>query len=134
MRIVDLLKPEAIVLGAAASDKENAIDTLVSLHKKVGNIEDAARFKEDILKREALGSTAVGEGIAIPHAKSEFVKAAGLSAMTVPSGVDYGAPDGKRPNTERRSYAQLTPDEKDAISHRGRAMEKLEAELPPFLG
>ena len=45
-----------------------------------------------------------------------------------------GTPDGKRPNTERRSYAQLTPDEKDAISHRGRAMEKLEAELPPFLG
>lgn len=95
MRIVDLLKPEAIVLGAAASDKENAIDTLVALHKKVGNIEDAARFKEDILKREALGSTAIGEGIAIPHAKSEHVKAAGLSAMTVPGGVDYGAPDGK---------------------------------------
>ena len=95
MRIVDLLKPEAIVLGATASGKENAIDTLVALHEKVGNIEDAARFKEDILKREALGSTAIGEGIAIPHAKSEFVKAAGLSAMTVPGGVDYGAPDGK---------------------------------------
>ena len=47
---------------------------------------------------------------------------------------EYGAPDGKRLNTERRSYAQLTPDEKDAISHRGRAMEKLEEQLPKFLG
>jgi XTP/dITP diphosphohydrolase len=40
---------------------------------------------------------------------------------------------GKRPNTEGRSYAQLTPTEKDAISHRGRALEALEAELPTFL-
>ena len=45
-----------------------------------------------------------------------------------------GLPDGTtRPNTEGRSYAQLTPDEKDAISHRGRAMEKLAAEMPAFL-
>ncbi len=39
----------------------------------------------------------------------------------------------KRPNTEGRSYAQLTPDEKDAISHRGVALAKLEKELPEFL-
>ena len=56
----------------------------------------------------------------------------GYDPLFIPD--EYGAPDGKRPNTERRSYAQLTPDEKDAISHRGRAMEKLEAELPTFLG
>ena len=37
------------------------------------------------------------------------------------------------PNTEGRSYAQLTPDEKDAISHRGNALAKLEEELPKFL-
>ena len=40
---------------------------------------------------------------------------------------------GKRPNTEGRSYAQLAPDEKDAISHRGNALAKLEEELPKFL-
>ena len=56
----------------------------------------------------------------------------GYDPLFIPD--EYGAPDGKRPNTERRSYAQLTPDEKDAISHRGRAMEKLEAQLPTFLG
>ena len=56
----------------------------------------------------------------------------GYDPLFIPD--EYGAPDGKHPNTERRSYAQLTPDEKDAISHRGRAMEKLEAELPAFLG
>ena len=56
----------------------------------------------------------------------------GYDPLFIPD--EYGAPDGKRPNSERRSYAQLTPDEKDAISHRGRAMEKLEAELTAFLG
>ena len=56
----------------------------------------------------------------------------GYDPLFIPD--EYGAPDGKRPNTERRSYAQLTPDEKDAISHRGRAMEKLAEKLPEFLG
>ena len=56
----------------------------------------------------------------------------GYDPLFIPD--EYGAPDGKRPNTERRSYAQLTPDEKDAISHRGRAMEKLEEKLPEFFG
>ena len=45
----------------------------------------------------------------------------------------YGTPDGCRPNTEGRSYAQLTPDEKDAISHRGNALAALEQQLPGFL-
>ena len=46
-----------------------------------------------------------------------------------------GLPDGTTAeNTARRSYAELADEEKDAISHRGRAMEKLRAELPAFLG
>ena len=57
------------------------------------------------------------------------------SAMTrCSSPTSTAHPTASTPNTERRSYAQLTPDEKDAISHRGRAMEKLEAQLPAFLG
>ena len=39
----------------------------------------------------------------------------------------------KRPNSEGRSYAQLTPDEKDAISHRGNALAEIEKKLPEFL-
>ena len=55
----------------------------------------------------------------------------GYDPLFIPD--EYGAPDGKHPNAEARSYAQLTPDEKDAISHRGRAMERLEEKLPAFL-
>ena len=68
MRIVDLLKPGAIQLGATLANKQEAIDKLISLHEKVGNISDRETFKAEILKREEAGTTAVGEGIAIPHA------------------------------------------------------------------
>lgn len=94
MRITDLLKKEAIRLAADVHTKEQAIDALVSLHSAAGNLEDVQAYKAAILAREAQGTTAIGEGIAVPHAKSESVKHAALSAMTVPDGVDYEAPDG----------------------------------------
>ena len=57
----------------------------------------------------------------------------GYDPLFVPDRV--GLPDGTTAeNTARRSYAELADAEKDAISHRGRAMEKLGAELPAFLG
>ena len=95
MRIVDLLKPEAIKLNQSLADKPEAIQQLIALHEAVGNISDKEVFREEILKREEMGSTAVGEGIAIPHAKSVTVNTPGLAAITAPDGVDYGAPDGK---------------------------------------
>ena len=50
----------------------------------------------------------------------------------IPDECGVGRTD-KRPNSEGRSYAQLTPDEKDAISHRGNALAEMEKELPEFL-
>ncbi len=98
MRIVDLLKKESIALGQAPSSKQEAIDMLVELQAKSGNISDVEAYKKGILAREEQGSTAVGEGIAIPHAKSEAVKAPSLAAITVPGGVDYEALDGEPSN------------------------------------
>ena len=95
MRIIDLLKADAIELNTSANSKSEAIDMLIDLHEKAGNLKDTAEYKKAILEREAQGSTAIGEGIAVPHAKSDSVKSAGLSAITVPAGVDYNAPDGK---------------------------------------
>lgn len=95
MKIIDLLKKEAIELNTSASSKQEVIDKLISLHEKAGNLSDVSAYKQAILAREAQGSTAIGEGIAVPHAKSDSVKAPGLSAVTVPGGVDYDAPDKK---------------------------------------
>ena len=94
MRITDLLKADGIQLGAKVSTKSDAIETLVKLHDKCGNLKDVAAYKEGILKREEMGTTAIGMEVAIPHAKSEAVKAPALSAITVPDGVNYESPDG----------------------------------------
>lgn len=98
MRIVDLLNKESIMLGGSPKNKSEAIDMLVDLQVKGGNIADKDEYKKGILAREEKGSTAVGEGIAIPHAKSEAVKAPSLAAMTVPEGVDYEALDDEPSN------------------------------------
>ncbi len=95
MRITDLLRKDCIALRQAPKNKEEAIEALLALQKKSGCIRDTAQYKKAILAREALGSTAVGDGIAIPHAKSEAVIRPSLAAMTVPNGVDYKAADGK---------------------------------------
>lgn len=98
MRIVDLLSKDSITLNAAPKSKAEAIDMLVDLQVKGGKIADREAYKKGILAREEMSSTAVGEGIAIPHAKSTAVKAPSLAAMTVPQGVDYEAMDDEPSN------------------------------------
>ncbi len=95
MRITDLLTPNSIALQVSVADKQAAIDRLVALQKTHGNLTDVAAYKEAILAREAQSSTAIEAGVAVPHAKSDAVKAPGLAAMTLTEGVDYGAMDGK---------------------------------------
>ena len=95
MRIIDLLKKESFLLNATPKDKTEAIDMLIGLQAKSGRIKDVETYKKGILAREEMSSTAVGEGIAIPHAKSEAVAEPSLAAMTVPGGVDYEALDGE---------------------------------------
>ena len=98
MKIKDLLKAESIVIDAAVDSKEQAIEKMIDLHDAAGNLADKAVYTEGILKRESEGTTAIGEGIAIPHCKTDAVKNPGLVAMTVPEGIDYGAPDGQPSN------------------------------------
>lgn len=94
MRITSLLKPEAVKIGGVASDKDDAIAKLIKLMETQGNVVDVDAYTEAVHARESFGSTALGEGIAIPHAKTAAVSAPGLAAMTLPEGVDYDAPDG----------------------------------------
>ncbi|WP_044913403.1 PTS fructose transporter subunit IIABC [Butyrivibrio sp. WCE2006] len=97
MKIKDLLSKDGVSLNQTAADQGAAIDLMVALHDKVGNLNNKADFKAAIEAREAKGSTAVGMGIAVPHAKTAAVKKAGLVAITVPSGVDYKSLD-KQPS------------------------------------
>ena len=98
MKITDLLTKEGISLNQAPADKNAAIDLMVALHDKLGNLNNKDDFKKAIEAREAKGSTAVGMGIAVPHAKTAAVKQPGLVAITVPDGVDYLSADKKPSN------------------------------------
>lgn len=98
MKITDLLKKEGVVLNQHPADKNAAIDILVDLHDKVGNLNDKAGYKAAIEAREAQGSTAVGMGIAVPHAKTDAARQPGLVAMTVPEGINYECIDGTDSN------------------------------------
>ncbi len=95
MKINELLTKPGVKLNFSAANRDEAIDELIELLDAEGCISDRAAFKEGIMARERLSSTAVGGGIAIPHAKVDAVKKAGIAAITVPAGVDYHTPDQK---------------------------------------
>ena len=69
--------------------KKETIDQMVDLMAAGGNIADVDIYREGVYKTEEEGTTGLGEGIAIPHAKTDAVKAPGLAAMVVKEGVDY---------------------------------------------
>lgn len=93
-----MIEQRQYLLNASPKNKAEAIDMLVDLQVKGGKITDREAYKQGILAREENGSTAVGEGIAIQHAKNAAVKAPSLAAMTVPEGVDYEALDDEPSN------------------------------------
>lgn len=95
MKITDLLKPQAIDLSAPSCNKEEAVSRLVDLMVASGKISDPKKYREAVFAREAMGSTGIGEGVAIPHAKTDAVKEPGLSVMVSKDGIDFDALDGR---------------------------------------
>lgn len=95
MKISDLLKRDTIVLHLEARSKEAVIDELVNQLAEAGRLNDRAVFKEAILAREAQGTTGIGEGIAIPHAKSAAVKTPSIAFGRSIPGLDYESLDGQ---------------------------------------
>ena len=59
--------------------------------QKAGKIRDVETYRKGVFAREEEGTTGIGEGIAIPHCKSDAVKAPGLAAMVVKDGVEFDA-------------------------------------------
>ena len=94
MRIRDLLAAESIELNGSAAGKQDVLNKMVDLMAKSGKIRDVETYRKGVFAREEEGTTGIGEGIAIPHCKSDAVKAPGLAAMVVKDGVEFDALDG----------------------------------------
>lgn len=109
MKIRDLLAPESIDLNGSAAGKKEVLDQMVALMAKSGKINDVETYRKGVYAREEESTTGIGEGIAIPHCKSDAVSKPGLAAMVLKDGVDFDALDGEKvhlifliaaPNTE----------------------------------
>ncbi|MCP8969581.1 PTS fructose transporter subunit IIABC [Ectobacillus ponti] len=95
MRITDLLKSNTIILDLKASTKAQAVTELVKKLQDAGKLADAAKFEEAIWAREKQSTTGIGEGIAIPHAKTSAVQTPAIAFGRSKAGVDYEALDGQ---------------------------------------
>ena len=95
MKITDLLTEKTISIQTVASSKEDVIKQAVALIAKSGAIGDIPTYEKGVFKREEESTTGIGEGIAIPHCKSDVVKKPALAAMVIPEGVDYASLDGE---------------------------------------
>lgn len=109
MKIRDLLAVESIDLNGKVNGKNETLDAMVALMAKSGKINDVEKYRKGVYAREEEGTTGIGEGIAIPHCKSDAVSRPGLAAMVIKDGVDFDALDGEKvslifliaaPNTE----------------------------------
>lgn len=95
MKITELLKRDTVIMNLTASNKEAVIDELVEKLNGANRLNSKMEFKEAILKRESQSTTGIGEGIAIPHAKTKAVKQPAICFGRSVSGINYESLDGQ---------------------------------------
>jgi len=93
MKLMDFLISDAIEPEMKSTTKPEAIEELVALLKRSGAIADTGPVAEAILKREELGTTGIGEGIAVPHGKSDAVSKLVAAFGRSGKGVDFNSID-----------------------------------------
>jgi PTS system nitrogen regulatory IIA component len=98
MKIMDFLSKKAITTDVKSAKKEDVIREMVDVLVNSGDIEKNNRNKliDALMERESLGSTAIGQGIAIPHAKSDCVTKLVLAFGLSKKGVDFDSLDGEK--------------------------------------
>lgn len=97
MNIIDFLNEKAVSVNLGAKDKEGVIRELIGFLVKAGEIdqEDMEKLMKILMDREALGSTGIGQGVAIPHGKSSCVNKLVASLGISAQGVDFESLDGE---------------------------------------
>ncbi|GAC41600.1 PTS fructose transporter subunit IIABC [Paenibacillus popilliae] len=93
MRITDLLKQDTVILNLHSTGKEAVIDELIATLDEAGRLSDSKAFREAIMLRESHSTTGLGDGVAIPHAKTAAVKVPAICFGRSIEGVDYESLD-----------------------------------------
>ena len=95
MRLSDILKPQNIKIPLAASQKTEAITELVNLLAANGEIGDPKKVIESVLDRESTRTTGIGNGLAIPHGKTQGTKDLVMAIGKPSQPIDFQSIDGK---------------------------------------
>ena len=95
MKITELLEKRSIKIGMEAAEKEEALKELVDILAQVKDIGDKKSIVRALIDRENLGSTGIGQGIAIPHGKTDRVKELVAVLGISQKGVNFESLDGE---------------------------------------
>ena len=95
MLLSELLDPSRVRVPLAGESKDGVLEELVGVLRAAGVVADADDVLRAVLQREALLSTGIGSGVAIPHGKSDSVPALAMAAGVSPRPVDFDALDGQ---------------------------------------
>ncbi|SET17916.1 PTS sugar transporter subunit IIA [Anaerobranca gottschalkii] len=87
---MDLINEDLIITESELTDKKEIIIMMANLIKKNGRLSDLGTFVKEVLKRESLGSTAVGHGVGIPHGKTDAVKVPTIAFIKTKEYVKWG--------------------------------------------
>ncbi|WP_223638777.1 PTS fructose transporter subunit IIABC [Planococcus sp. 4-30] len=98
MKITQLLTEETIILNLTAATKQEVLEELAGQLERAGKLADRRAFTAAILERESQSTTGIGDGIAIPHAKSAAVKSPAIAFGRAPDGLDFESLDGQPAN------------------------------------
>jgi PTS system nitrogen regulatory IIA component len=95
MKIMDILVKDAVILNLGVRTKREVLAEMAAALAKVEPQIDADRLLEVLIEREALQSTGIGEGVAIPHGKMAGLDRLVASFARSPEGVDFESIDGQ---------------------------------------
>ena len=95
MKITDFLDPGAVTLNLQATDKEGVLQEMVNLLAQTRDLGDKKSVVKSLVDRENLGSTGIGQGIAIPHGKTDKVKELCACLGISQRGVNFDSLDGE---------------------------------------
>jgi PTS system nitrogen regulatory IIA component len=95
MTLMDILSPQSVIVGLRGETKEDIIEELVDALAAGATISDREKVLQAVLEREKIMSTGIGDGIAIPHGKSDAVVRLAAALGTQKRGVDFEALDGE---------------------------------------
>ncbi|ANU10985.1 PTS fructose transporter subunit IIA [Planococcus antarcticus DSM 14505] len=98
MKITQLLTEQTIILNLSATTKQEVLEELASQLDRAGKLSDKRAFTAAIMERESQSTTGIGDGIAIPHAKSAAVKSPAIAFGRALDGLDFESLDGQPAN------------------------------------